>query len=232
MRCGKHRVLAIDADPAVGLATSLGLGVRKTVDDIRHDLIREITSDGSVDPRELLHRIDYDILDALTEHRNLAFLAIGRPERQGCYCQVNELLKEIIDGLAKQFDYVIVDGEAGIEQVNRRVLTRVTHLMLVSDASLKGLNVCQAISEVAASTIAFQTSGLLINRLRDQDQPILNSVPSGMNLIGTIGESDLIRRYDRDGTSFLHLSDCDALASLGRCLARMGLVDEMVSPIS
>ena len=35
-----NKVLAIDADPAVGLSTALGIEVSKTVDDIRNELIR------------------------------------------------------------------------------------------------------------------------------------------------------------------------------------------------
>ena len=84
------------------------------------------------------------MFDALVEIRdNVSFLAIGRPESAGCYCKVNAYLKEVISMIADHFDYVVIDGEAGIEQVNRRVMEKVTHLVLVSDASKKGLQVVQ-----------------------------------------------------------------------------------------
>ena len=47
-----HRVLAVDADPAIGLATALGLEVTKTVDDIRNDLIRRVEEGESGDRAE------------------------------------------------------------------------------------------------------------------------------------------------------------------------------------
>ena len=139
------RVLAIDADPAVGLATALGIEVTKTIDDIRNSLIARVEKGTGGQKREILAHLDYEVFEALVERDNLAFLAIGRPETEGCYCQVNTFLKEIIESISRGFDYVLIDGEAGIEQVNRRVMERVTHLLLVSDASAKGLNVIRTI---------------------------------------------------------------------------------------
>ena len=133
-----NRVLAIDADPAVGLSTSLGITVRKTVDDIRNDLISRVQSGKSGSKEDMVSRLDFEMFSALEEQANLAFLAIGRPEKEGCYCQVNHILKDIIASLADNFDYVVIDGEAGIEQVNRRVMEKFTHLILVSDASARG----------------------------------------------------------------------------------------------
>ena len=49
-------------------------------------------------------------------------------------------LKEVISMLANDFDYVVIDGEAGIEQISRRVMEQVSHLVLVTDQSAKGVN--------------------------------------------------------------------------------------------
>ncbi|MBQ8469554.1 MAG: cobyrinic acid a,c-diamide synthase, partial [Clostridia bacterium] len=65
------------------------------------------------------------------------------------------------------FDYVVIDGEAGIEQVNRRVMEKVTHLVLVSDASKKGLSVVQTIEQVARELVMFDKAGLIVNRMPD-----------------------------------------------------------------
>jgi CO dehydrogenase maturation factor len=217
------RILAIDADPAVGLATSLGLPVRKTVDDIRNELIRDVQSGLSGGYRDTLDRLDYDVLEALSEERNLAFLAIGRPETEGCYCQVNDLLKEIIGGLSQNFDVVIIDGEAGIEQVNRRVMEAVTHLILVSDASQKGIHVCRTIQQVAASVVPYQQAGLILNRMREEDAALLTGL-SPLPHIGTISESEQVRRFDIEGRSLLSLPDGGALQAVRRSLTHMGLL--------
>lgn len=224
MEDSHHRILAIDADPAVGLATSLGMPVRKTVDDIRNDLIRDVQYGLPGDQRDTLNRLDYDVLEALSEDRNLAFLAIGRPETEGCYCQVNDLLKEIISGLSQNFDVVIIDGEAGIEQINRRVMEAVTHLIMVSDASQKGIHVCRTIQQVAAAVVSFQQAGLIVNRMREEDAALLSGL-SPLNPIGTIPESEKVRRFDIDGRSLLSLPDCAALQAVRRCLRHIGLLE-------
>ena len=92
---------------------------------------------------ELLGEARCQIFDAVAESRGFAFLAIGRPESAGCYCKVNGYLKEVIGLLAGSFDYVVIDGEAGVEQINRRVMEKVTHLLLITDASRKGTQVIQ-----------------------------------------------------------------------------------------
>ena len=142
------KILAIDADPAIGLATALGIECRKSVDDVRNQLIEKLEKGDRSNKKDMIEMLDYELFDALEEKENLAFLAIGRPEKDGCYCQVNDLLKDIIKNIIQNFDYVVIDGEAGVEQINRRVLETVTHLLLISDASVKGLNVIKTINEL------------------------------------------------------------------------------------
>ncbi|MBR2329337.1 MAG: AAA family ATPase, partial [Clostridia bacterium] len=90
------RILAIDADPAVGLATALGIEPRFTVDDIRKEFIQTVEGGEAKAAVEMLGEAKYRLLDALTERDNISFLAIGRPEAAGCYCKVNAYLKEVV----------------------------------------------------------------------------------------------------------------------------------------
>jgi CO dehydrogenase maturation factor len=216
-----NKVLAIDADPAVGLASALGIPVHKTVDDIRNDLIQKVKEGTSEDKAQLLSNLDYEIFSALTEKKNLAFLAIGRPEKEGCYCQVNHMLKDLIVSMSGNFDYVVIDGEAGIEQVNRRVMEKVTHLVLVSDPSAKGLNVVKTIKEVSDSAVAYEKHGLIINRIRSQAEWKRMSIPTGLASIGWIPEDDTIRSFDIDGRSILEIEDTPAMGAVRNCLSVM-----------
>ena len=166
------KILAIDADPAVGLCTSLGLSIKKTVDDIRNDLIHSIKLGDSKNKEATLAMLDYELFDALTEHQNVGLLAIGRPESEGCFCRVNALLKDIIQDLAKSFDVVLIDGEAGVEQINRRVMKTVDHLITISDTSAKGLNVVKTIKHLAENNKAvnYKSMGLILNRVREEHE--------------------------------------------------------------
>ncbi len=216
------KVLAIDADPAVGLALSLGFPAKRTIDDIRNDLIARVKDGTREDMKQIATALDYEVFRALEEKDNLAFLAIGRPEREGCYCQVNDFLKEVIESISSNFDYVVIDGEAGIEQVNRRVMERVSHLLLVSDRSAKGLAVAGSILDVAAKTVGFERCGLIVNRVRSGEEGKVVA-PPGLTLLGVIPEDDLIRDFDIDGKSILGLPEGPARTGMGRCIAAFGL---------
>lgn len=209
-----RRILVIDADPAVGLATALGINVEKTINDIRNDIIKSITDGEGMDREEMIARIDYDLLDALEETENLAFLAIGRPEDEGCYCQLNSFLKEIISRLARKFDYVVIDGEAGIEQINRRVMEMVTHLFLITDTSLKGHKVLEQINEIADRAIQCSEKGVLVNRIRSGDENKNLYIIPDLPVICRIPEDDTVRNFDMDGKSFLAIPPCKALSSV------------------
>lgn len=219
----KNKVLAIDADPAVGLATSLGIEVEKTVDDIRNDLIERLNAGNSQDKSQEVSRLDYEVFSALVEKGNLAFLAIGRPETEGCYCQVNHILKDIIASIVNNFDYVVIDGEAGVEQVNRRVMEKVTHLILVSDASAKGLNVIKTIKEVSDRSIQYTQAGLILNRLRNEEEKERAAVPGDIDCLGWVPEDDAIRSADIEGKSILSIQDSEAIGYTKACLEKVGI---------
>lgn len=214
----RNRVLAIDADPAVGLAAALGVEVHKTVDDIRNDLIRKVTSGKAPGRADMLAMLDYEMFSALREHGNLAFLAIGRPEKEGCYCQVNHILKDVIASVAGNFDFVVIDGEAGIEQVNRRVMKTVTHLLLVSDASARGINVARTIRSVAETAVGSTHAGLIFNRIRDAAEYARLRIPDNIDCLGWLPEDGTIRSADIDGRSILDLGDSPAFQALEVCL--------------
>ena len=161
------RILAIDADPAVGLSTALGVEVRETLDDIRKRIVTSLEDGAPREAIELLSEARFRIFDTMVEGQAFSFLAIGRPESAGCYCKVNAYLKEVIDLLSHDFDYVVIDGEAGIEQINRRVMEKVTHLVLITDPSRKGVQVIDTIRRVADELVMYDRCGAIVNRLGD-----------------------------------------------------------------
>ena len=66
-KCPQARILAIDADPAVGLATALGVEVRETLDDLRLEIIEKAAQGAGKEAIELLGEVRYRIFDALIE---------------------------------------------------------------------------------------------------------------------------------------------------------------------
>jgi len=200
------KILAIDADPAVGLSTALGIEVNQTIDDIRKEVIATVEEGNTKAAIELLGEAKYLIYDALSEANGFAFIAIGRPEAEGCYCKINSYLKDVISILSKNFDYVVIDGEAGIEQVNRRVMEKVSHLLLVTDSSKKGTQVIQTIRKVADELVMYDKLGAIANRLPDLSiKELINT--GDIPVLSYIKDDRELAAFDLKGNNVFYLPD-------------------------
>ena len=200
------KILAIDADPAVGLSTALGIDVKMTIDDIRNEIVETVEDGQTKAAIELLGDARYKIFDALVETDGFAFIAVGRPESAGCYCKINTYLKEVISILSNEFDYVVIDGEAGIEQINRRVMEKVSHLLLITDASKKGTQVISTIKSVADELVMYKKIGAIVNRIPDESViPYIDT--NGIPVLSYIPTDSNLAIYDIEGKNITKLPD-------------------------
>ncbi len=197
------RILAVDADPAVGLSTALQMQPTLTLDNIRVQIAKNIELGQTAEAIELLSEAKFHLLDSIVEKGNISFLAIGRPEAAGCYCKVNAYLKQVIEMLCENYDFVVIDGEAGIEQINRRVMENITYLVLVSDASKKGIQVISTIEDVARKLTSYKKSGVIFNRTRITfDADSVTDIPA---VLSVIGEDENQAENDMQGESVFSL---------------------------
>ncbi len=220
------KILAIDADPAVGLSTALNMDVKLTIDDIRKEIVSTVEDGETKAAIELLGEARYKIFDALVENDDFAFIAVGRPESSGCYCKINTYLKEVISILSQDFDYVVIDGEAGIEQINRRVMEKVTHLLLITDASKKGTDVIKTIKSVADELVMYEKIGAVVNRIPDEsviphintgDIPVLSYIKTDSNLA----------IFDIEGKDITSLpDDSQIVMGVEKALREIGIIQE------
>lgn len=219
----EKKILAIDADPAVGLSTALGVEVRETIDDIRKAVVATVEEGDTRTALELLSESEYRIYDAMTECEGFAFLAVGRPEGAGCYCKINSYLKAVIQLLAENFDYVVIDGEAGIEQVNRRVMEKVTHLLLVTDSSKKGMQVIQSIKKVADELVMYEKVGAVANRILSEET--MKLIDTGdIPIVSYIFSDEMLAKADLKGESVLTLPKDTGIVNGAACALRnMGI---------
>lgn len=207
------KVLAIDADSASSLPYTLGIGVKKTVSDKRHEII------GAQQLRDTpLH----DLMEEIVEHGDgFDVLTMGRPEEPGCYCVVNDLLKYAIDCVIRDYDVVIIDGEAGPEQLNRRVLSDIDVLLVMSDGSLRSLKTAQTIVKVAeeSKVLSVRQPGLVLNRCRE-DGPGAETVAAeyGVRVMGALPDDVQANEYDRSGKPLLELPDDSPMVQAARAL--------------
>lgn len=168
-------VLAIDADPSSNLNMVLGLELEWTVGDIREDLLTQVKSsllaggaamgtlNGGLSKRDYL---DYQIRSSLAEGDSVDLIAMGRSEGPGCYCAVNHNLRDVIDAISKNYTYVVIDNEAGMEHLSRRTTRDVQHMLIVTDPTQRGLVAAERIANLRNELdIQVENAYLLLNRV-------------------------------------------------------------------
>lgn len=217
----KGKILAIDADSAMSLPYTLGMKVEKTVSELRK---------GVIGSNQLKKQMENDSMRAfmrgvISPGKGFDLLAMGRPEEPGCFCAVNDLLRYGIDTLIGDYDIAIIDGEAGPEQLNRRVLKNIDVLLVVADMSMRSLETAGDIIKVAQAGedgVRVKQAGLVLNRVRG-DRPaeeILKKI--GLDVWGSVPDDDTINQYDRDGRPLLELpADSPCGTSVRRILQQV-----------
>ena len=205
-RDGNQSILAIDADSSGGLPFALGMNVKKTVTEIRQDMIEDPYARDEIYKRQMS-----DVMSDIVEQGNgFHLMAMGRPEGPGCYCTTNELLRYGIDRLANRYDITIVDCEAGPEQVNRRVINGVDLLIIVTDISTRGIHAATEINAVVQRDIdmASVRTGLIINKFKGGNTVITGMAEkAGLNILGFVPDDDKLAEYDSLGKPIIDLPE-------------------------
>ena len=205
----KKRLLVIDADPTMNLSMVLGVKPDKTVNDIREQIINDARRAGQTEKENLARSLDYMLFSALIETNRFSFLVMGRPESLGCYCPVNDFLRSGIETLANNYDIIIIDGEAGVEQISRQVMKSVDTPVIVSDISNRGLQTATLIKNVIEShrkNFKYKKMGLVLNRVRGQEKELEPYIQqTGLDLFGLIPEDLNVTQFDLKARPLLDL---------------------------
>jgi CO dehydrogenase maturation factor len=131
----KVPILAVDADPNFNLNELLGIKVETTLSEVRESLLKS-------DVPDFMSRYEYTemkVHQILVENKNFDLLVMGYPETSGCYCPVHSFLSTALEKLMRAYSYIVIDNEAGMEHISRLNLTEMEHLIIVSDASIRGI---------------------------------------------------------------------------------------------
>lgn len=203
------RLLLIDADPAFGLAYALGVAVdHRTVGGIRSEIIEAAQGGEKEKTSELVQTLDAALLEAVHERDGYSLLAMGRSESLGCFCSVNSLLRKAIDLLIADFDIILVDAEAGLEQLNRQVVNRIDTLLVLSDGSYRSIETAAQIFHMAAlDVVQCKRLGLVFNRVVGSGKALKDLAESrDLNVFGLVPEDPLLGALDRMGRPLLELA--------------------------
>ncbi len=204
------RLLLIDADPAMGLISALGVEVRRTMGQVREEIIRTSRRGKSEEKAQIADTLDYMLFEALTEFDQFAVLAMGRTETLGCFCPVNTLLRGAIETLSENFDTILIDGEAGLEQINRQVVRRLHTLLIISDPTSRGMETAALIKKMVETdkVIRCQKLGLVFNRVRGREEFLREAASKlDIDLIGLVPFDENVAEFDLVGKPITELPD-------------------------
>jgi CO dehydrogenase maturation factor len=201
-----YDILAIDSDPDSNLPEALGVDVERTIGDIREELLEK--RDSLPPGVSWRSQLEYEAMRAIVETRAFDLLSMGRPEGPGCYCAANHVLREIIDTFAKNYDYVVIDTEAGLEHLSRRTTQNVDVMLVVTDTSKRGITTAARIKELAEELkIKFKHIYVVINRATEETKQKLEEYAReiGLKVIGVVPEDENVRHYDHEGKPLVEL---------------------------
>ena len=202
---GKNSLLAVDADPNMNLNEVLDISVDNCIADIREDALKSNPKFQSM-PKDRL--IEFLLHQTLLESESFDLLTMGRPEGKRCYCFVNNLLRRHLDVLCNQYDYVVIDNEAGLEHLSRMTTRDVDLLAIISDPSIRGLLTARRIQELVVElNIPVKRQILIINKLREENllKVTNNAVKFGFNDIFVLPLDEDVQSYDEEGIPLIHL---------------------------
>jgi len=223
----KPPTLLIDLDPDLSLADMIGADFHKegkrTVSEALYDVISG--RQKGINVATTIHELMESLLwsDCLYEDVGFDLITLGSKLTEGCYCPPDELLRKNIPKLAKNYTNVVVDSPAGVEHLNRNIVSDIDDLFVISDPSEKSLNHIGIIKEIMKQVgIKYNRFYLVANYQFDEEtEEYLRN--SGETYLGKIDYDPDLEEYNLTGKSLLELpQDSSASLSVKKILAKAG----------
>ena len=201
---GKGPLLVVDADANSNLNEVLGVEAGVSLGQIRGEIAQaELRGDTIPKSMTKADYAEYRFESALAEEDDFDMLVMGRTQGKGCYCFVNGVLKTQLDKYIGNYNYVIMDNEAGLEHISRGTLPHVDTMLLVSDCSRRGIQAVGRIAEMIRElNLKPGEMKLIVNRAPggELNPGVAEEIKKyGLDLVGVLPQDDLVYEYDCEG---------------------------------
>lgn len=202
------KMLLIDADPThPHLSHMVSLIPKKSLEKLRVNVIDEILTNAK-DFEKAAENIDFEVYNAIVESKDFSLFSIGQPEEPGCFCPSNTLLRKVISSISKDFDIVLIDCEAGLEQINRMVIETVDILLIVSDISIRSVETAATISKSAEKFTKYKRLGVILNKVKGNVDFILKKLEElNLPLLARIPDDENIVEFDSKGLPLIDIPE-------------------------
>ncbi|MCK4784572.1 MAG: AAA family ATPase [Desulfobacteraceae bacterium] len=217
---GKRPVLAVDADANANLNEVLGLQVEETLGNAREQMKKGVAAGMTKDIF-----IEMKLQEAVIEASGFDLIVMGRPEGAGCYCAANTLLTVYLDKLMGNYNYLVMDNEAGMEHISRLTTNNIDILLVVSDPTRRGIQAAARIVELTEELgLNIGRKLLVVNQAREgQEKGIEEAVKEyELVLVGSVPEDADLQQFDLNGRPTVELEkDNRAVAAAYRIFDKM-----------
>ncbi len=225
---GNGPLLVVNADANANLNEVLGVEIETTLGDIREDMAQAELKGSVPTGMTKAEYAEFKFNSALAEEDDFDMLVMGRTQGKGCYCYVNGVLKTQVDKYAKNYSYVVMDNEAGLEHVARGTLPHVDTMLLISDCSRRGIQAVARIAEmVKEMELKPGRMGLIVNRAPGGvlEVGVLEEIEKhGLTLFGVLPQDEAIYLCDCKGEPSAKLPDSNPVkTALKGILQSLGL---------
>lgn len=200
---GQGPILVVDADANSNLNEVLGVEAEVTLGTIREEMAQAEMKGSIPAGMTKADYAEFKFNSALIEEDDFDMIIMGRTQGKGCYCYVNGVLKTQVDKYAKNYKYVVMDNEAGLEHVARGTLPHVDTMLLISDCSRRGI---QAVARLAEMIREMELNpgklGLIVNRAPGGvlDDGVKAEIEKhGLELLGVLPQDEGVYRCDCEG---------------------------------
>ncbi len=217
----KGSILAVDADPNANLNEALGFEVPNTISTILADIKKNNVPTGMTKETYLQLKLH----QALVETKDVDLLVMGGPQGPGCYCFPTDLLKRHLSVLDKNYDYMVIDNEAGMEHISRQTIQDVDIMFVVSDATAKGVRTAGRIYELAKSlNVKIGEAYLIITKISDPE-PLQSEIDAtALKLLGVVPNDPMVVEFDLEGKPMMDLPDsCPAVQATREMFGKLSL---------
>ena len=214
---GKSPILAVDADANSNLNEVLGVKKEISLGEIREEIAKGDWLEKNPIPAGMSKQeyADFRFNSALIEEDNFDMLVMGRTQGKGCYCFVNDILRDKIEKYYRNYKYMVVDNEAGLEHISRGILPPMDAILLVSDCSRRGIEAAGRIAEMIRSLeMKVKKTCLIVNRVPDSILPAGTEEEihnQKLELIGLIPLDEKVYEYDAAGKPLASLPEDSAV---------------------
>ncbi|MBC8419888.1 MAG: AAA family ATPase [Proteobacteria bacterium] len=201
---GKTPVLAVDADANANLNEVLGLDVEETLGDAREEMKKNVSTGMTKDVF-----MEMKLQQAVIEASGFDLIVMGRPEGAGCYCAANTLLTQCLDNLINNYNFIVIDNEAGMEHISRLTTNNIDALLVVSDPTRRGLQAAARIIELTDKlSLNIGRKMVMVNRVRDENSEALGRALAEykLDLVGMVPEDTDVQKFDLDGRPTIDLT--------------------------